>query len=309
MRMSTRAASPYGEVETDQPRGDANPNQTSQTTPTTAILFPGQGSQTPEMRELVARERPDLLQAAIDEVGEDPFPRADDGTNFAQPAIFCASLAGWASIGSPVAELLAGHSLGELGALVAAGAVDERDALALVTLRGKLMYESGLQAGDGSMVAVIGAGASDHAQEIADASSLTVANDNSPLQIVLSGAKANIPAGIDAAKALGLRAMELDVTGAFHSPMMAAAVPEFERALAGVEFREPVTTVLSAVTAQPFADPRRELADALTQPVRWREVMLAMHAFGARRFVDVGPGRVLTGLAKRTLKDVELVNA
>ena len=261
------------------------------------------------MRELVARERPDLLQAAIDEVGEDPFPRADDGTNFAQPAIFCASLAGWASIGSPVAELMAGHSLGELGALVAAGAVDERDALALVTLRGKLMYESGLAAGDGSMVAVIGAGAADHAQEIADASSLTVANDNSPMQIVLSGAKANIPAGIDAAKSLGLRAMELDVTGAFHSPMMAAAVPEFERALADVAFREPVTTVISAVTAQPFADPRRELADALTQPVRWREVMLAMHELGARRFVDVGPGRVLTGLAKRTLKDVELVNA
>jgi [acyl-carrier-protein] S-malonyltransferase len=307
MRMSTQAASPHSATETVRATGDADHNEISQTT--TAILFPGQGSQTPEMRELVARERPDLLQAAIDAVGEDPFPRADDGTNFAQPAIFCASLAGWASIGSPVAELMAGHSLGELGALVAAGAVDERDALALVTLRGKLMYESGLAAGDGSMVAVIGAGAADHAQEIADASSLTVANDNSPMQIVLSGDKANIPVGIDAAKALGLRAMELDVTGAFHSPMMAAAVPEFERALADVAFREPITTVLSAVTAKPFADPRRELADALTQPVRWREVMLTMHERGARRFVDVGPGRVLTGLAKRTLKDVELVNA
>jgi [acyl-carrier-protein] S-malonyltransferase len=309
MRMSTRTASPHGAVDTDRTPGDADPNHTPQKATTTAILFPGQGSQTPEMRELVARERPDLLEAAIDEVGEDPFPRADDGTNFAQPAIFCASLAGWASIGSPVTGLMAGHSLGELGALVATGAVDERDALALVTLRGKLMYESGLAAGDGSMVAVIGAGAADHAQEIADASSLTVANDNSPMQIVLSGAKANIPAGIEAAKALGLRAMELDVTGAFHSPMMAAAVPEFERALADVEFREPVTTVISAVTARPFSDPRRELADALTQPVRWREVMLEMHERGARRFVDVGPGRVLTGLAKRTLKDVELVNA
>jgi [acyl-carrier-protein] S-malonyltransferase len=309
MRMSTRTASPHGAVDTDRTPGAADPNPSPQTATVTAILFPGQGSQTPEMRELVARERPDLLQAAIDEVGEDPFPRADDGTNFAQPAIFCASLAGWASIGSPVAELMAGHSLGELGALVAASAVDERDALALVTLRGKLMYESGLQAGDGSMVAVMGAGAADHAQEIADASSLTVANDNSPMQIVLSGAKASIPAAIDTAKALGLRAMELDVTGAFHSPMMAAAVPEFERALADVEFREPATTVISAVTAKPFANPRRELADALTQPVRWREVMLAMHELGARRFVDVGPGRVLTGLGKRTLKDVELVNA
>jgi [acyl-carrier-protein] S-malonyltransferase len=308
MRMSTRTASPHGAVDTDRTPGDADPH-TPQTATMTAILFPGQGSQTPEMRELVARERPDLLQAAIDQVGEDPFPRADDGTNFAQPAIFCASLAGWASIGSPVAELLAGHSLGELGALVAAEAIDERDALALVTLRGKLMYESGMAAGDGSMVAVMGAGAADHAQEIADAAELTVANDNSPMQIVLSGAKAQIPAAVESAKGLGLRAMELDVTGAFHSPMMAAAVPEFERALADVEFREPVTTVISAVTAKPFADPRRELADALTQPVRWREVILTMHELGARRFVDVGPGRVLTGLAKRTLKDVELVNA
>ena len=305
MRMSTQAASPHGAPETVSAIGDADQHETTRT----AILFPGQGSQTPEMRELVARERPDLLQAAIDAVGEDPFPRADDGTNFAQPAIFCASLAGWASIGSPIAELMAGHSLGELGALVAAGAVDERDALTLVTLRGKLMYESGLAAGDGSMVAVIGAGAADHADEIAHASSLTVANDNSPMQIVLSGARANIPAAIDTAKTLGLRAMELDVTGAFHSPMMAAAVPEFERALGDVEFREPITTVISAVTARPFSDPRRELADALTHPVRWREAMLAMHELGARRFVDVGPGRVLTGLAKRTLKDVELVNA
>jgi [acyl-carrier-protein] S-malonyltransferase len=303
--MSTQATSRHGAPESARPPGELDDPGTSGT----AILFPGQGSQTPEMRELVARVRPDLLELAIEAVGEDPFPRADDGTNFAQPAIFCASLAGWASIGSPVAELMAGHSLGELGALVAADAIAEADALALVTLRGKLMYESGLAAGDGSMVAVMGAGAADHAQEIADASKLTVANDNSPMQIVLSGARSSIPAAVEAAEALKLRAMELDVTGAFHSPMMAAAVPEFERALAGVEFREPATTVISAVTARPFSDPRRELADALTLPVRWREVLLAMHVLGARRFVDVGPGRVLTGLAKRTLKGVELVNA
>jgi malonyl CoA-acyl carrier protein transacylase len=103
--------------------------------------------------------------------------------------------------------------------------------------------------------------------------------------------------------------MELDVTGAFHSPMMAAAVPEFAAALADVRFVTPGTTVVSAVTAAPFTDPRAELADALTMPVRWREVLLALHGLGAERFVDVGPGRVLTGLAKRTLSDVELVNA
>jgi len=274
-----------------------------------AILFPGQGSQTPEMRELVQRVRPDLLALAAEIVGEDPFARADEGTNYAQPAIFCASLAGWTALGSPLGMAMAGHSLGELGALVAAGALDEREGLELVALRGRLMHESGTAAGDGSMVAVIGAGASEHAEEIAGASELTVANDNSPLQIVLSGAKAHIPAAIDAAKGLGLRAMELDVTGAFHSPMMAAAVPEFAAALAEVRFETPRTTVVSAVTAAPFTDPRAELADALTMPVRWREVLLALRDLGAERFVDVGPGRVLTGLAKRTLADVELVNA
>ena len=161
------------------------------------------------------------------------------------------------------------------------------------------------------MIAVLGADAAERAPEIAEAHGLTVANDNSPKQVVLSGARSRLPDALAHAKDLGLRAMELDVTGAFHSPMMAAAVPEFERALADVTFREPAeqTTVISAVTAQPFTDPRRELADALTMPVRWRETMLALHELGAERFVDVGPGRVLTGLAKRTLSGVELVNA
>jgi [acyl-carrier-protein] S-malonyltransferase len=277
--------------------------------PATAILFPGQGSQTPDMRDLVARVAPELLELTAEVVGEDPFPRANEGTNFAQPAIFAASLAGWTAIGSPVAEYMAGHSLGELGALVAAGALGQREGLELVALRGRLMHEAGRRAGDGSMIAVLGAGASERAAELADAHALVVANDNSPLQVVLSGSAANLPAAIDHAKELGLRAMELDVTGAFHSPMMASAVPEFTEALAATNFTTPRTTVISAVTARPFEDPRRELADALTMPVRWRETMLALHELGAQRFVDVGPGRVLSGLAKRTLKGVELVNA
>jgi [acyl-carrier-protein] S-malonyltransferase len=277
-----------------------------------AILFPGQGSQTPDMRDLVQRVRPDLLEMAVQAVGEDPFPRADDGTHFAQPAIFCASLAGWEALGRPVEAFMAGHSLGEIGALVAAGALDEREGLELVALRGRLMHQSGLEAedGEGGMIAVLGAGASEHAPDIAEAHDLTVANDNSPMQVVISGAKSRLPDALAQAKEMGLRAMELDVTGAFHSPMMAGAVPEFERALADVTFSEPAsTTVVSAVTAQPFTDPRRELADALTMPVRWREVMLTLRELGAERFVDVGPGRVLTGLAKRTLSGVELVNA
>jgi [acyl-carrier-protein] S-malonyltransferase len=276
----------------------------------TAILFPGQGSQTPDMRETVAEVRPDLLSLADEIVGEDPFARAEEGTRFAQPAIFCASLAGWEALGRPSGDFMAGHSLGELAALVAAGSLTERDGLELVALRGKLMQESGERAGDGGMLALMGAGAADHAPELADAHGLSVANDNSPQQVVLSGDRRAFPEAIAAAKELGLRPMELPVTGAFHSPMMAEAVPSFATALERVEVSPPQgVTVLSAVTAAPFEDVRAQLAQALTMPVRWREVLLAMRERGAERFVEVGPGRVLTGLVKRTLKDVELAHA
>jgi malonyl CoA-acyl carrier protein transacylase len=275
----------------------------------TAILFPGQGSQSRDMRESVAHVRPDLLAMVDTLVGEDPFPRAEEGTGFAQPAIFCASLAGWTALGRPEGDLMAGHSLGELGALVAAGCLSERDGLRLVVLRGRLMQRAGAQAGDGGMLALLGAGAAEQADALAEAHGLSVANDNSPQQIVLSGARSTLPAAAAAAKELGLRAMELPVTGAFHSPMMEAAVPEFAAALEQVEVREPRVPVLSAVTAQPFDDVRRRLAEGLLSPVRWRETMLELHRLGAERFIEVGPGRVLTGLAKRTLSDVELVNA
>src|ERR1035437_3508650 len=217
----------------------------------TAILFPGQGSQTSDMRQIVAEARPELLELAMQIVGTDPFTRAQEGTNFAQPAIFCASLAGWAVLGTPEGGWMAGHSLGELAALVAAGCLGERDGLELVTLRGRLMQRAGEQAGDGGMLALLGAGAAEHATELADAHGLAVANDNSPQQIVLSGARAKLPAAAQAAKEMGLRAMELPVTGAFHSPMMAAAVPEFAAALEQVELRPPRVPVLSAVTARP----------------------------------------------------------
>jgi [acyl-carrier-protein] S-malonyltransferase len=282
-----------------------------------AILFPGQGSQTPEMRDLVERARPDLLELALEVVGDDPFARVDDGTMYAQPAIFCASLAGWHVLGEsgPVEhDYLAGHSLGELGALVAAGCLTERDGLELVALRGRLMQEAGAQASGGvggGMVALLGADAAERAPELAREHGVALANDNSPQQVVLSGRSDLLPGVIAAAKEAGLRAMELPVTGAFHSPLMAPALPAFAAAIAEVEVRAAAggVTVISAVTAAPFDDIRTRLVEALTSPVRWREVLLALHERGVDRFVEVGPGRVLTGLAKRTLRDVELVNA
>jgi [acyl-carrier-protein] S-malonyltransferase len=276
----------------------------------TAILFPGQGSQTPDMGETVSRVRPDLVSLVEQIVGEDPFVRAEEGTRYAQPAIFCASLAGWEALGRPSGDFMAGHSLGELAALVAAGCLTERDGLELVALRGKLMQESGERAGDGGMLALLGAGAADHAGELADAHGLAVANDNSPQQVVLSGDRGSFEAASAAAKELGLRPMDLPVTGAFHSPMMAEAVPPFVAALERVEVSTPQgVTVFSAVTAAPFEDVRAQLAQALTMPVRWRETLVAIRDRGAERFVEVGPGRVLTGLVKRTLKDVELAHA
>jgi len=275
----------------------------------TALLFPGQGSQTADMRDQVARVRPDLLKLASDVVGEDPFARVDDGTAYAQPAIFCASIAGWCQLGRPSYEFTAGHSLGELGALVAAGVLTERAGLELVALRGRLMQRAGETAGDGGMIALLGADAAERADEVAGPHGLSIANDNSPQQVVLSGPRSALPAAEETARELGLRAMILPVTGAFHSPMMASALPEFEQALAAVELRRASSTVISAVTAEPFDDVRARLAQALTGPVRWREVLLTLHERGVRRFVEVGPGKVLTGLAKRTLKDVELISA
>ncbi len=274
----------------------------------TAVLFPGQGSQTPEMRDAVADARPDLLELALEVVGEDPFARVEDGTAYAQPAIFCASLAGWSALGHPQGDFMAGHSLGELGALVAAGSLSERDGLELVALRGRLMQEAGEHAGRGGMVALLGAQAAALAAEVAGAHGLSVANDNSPQQVVLSGPREALDGAARTAGELGLRAVILPVTGAFHSPMMASAIPAFEAALARVEVAAPRVVVLSAVTAAPFDDIRGRLLDALTMPVRWRETMLALHELGAARFVEVGPGRVLTALAKRTLRDVELVS-
>jgi [acyl-carrier-protein] S-malonyltransferase len=261
-------------------------------------LFPGQGSQTPEMRDLVADRAPDLLERVIALVGEDPFPRATESTRFAQPAIFCASLAGWDALGLDAAAA-AGHSLGELAALAAAGVLERDDALRLVTLRGKLMAEAD---DDGSMLALVGADQAD-AEAVANAAGITVANDNAPGQVVLSGPRDKLKVAEDAAKERGKRAIAVDVAGAFHSPSMEPAVEPFRTALDETEIHEAAFPVFSCASTQPFEDVRAELAAALTKPVRWRETVIALHDAGGRRFVEVGPGKVLARLGKRILPD------
>ena len=263
-----------------------------------AALFPGQGSHTPGMRELVASRAPDLLERVTELVGEDPFARVEQSTRFAQPAIFCASLAGWDALGlEPCAA--AGHSLGELAALVAAGVLTREDGLELVVLRGRLMAEAD---DAGSMLALVG-GSSEEAAEIAREAGITVANDNAPGQVVLSGPRDGLERAEEIASERGRRVLALDVAGAFHSPSMQPAVAPFRAALDEVELHEPRFPVVSCASTRPFRDPRAELAAALTKPVRWRETMLALHGEGVRRFVEVGPGKVLARMGKRILPE------
>jgi [acyl-carrier-protein] S-malonyltransferase len=272
----------------------------------TAVLFPGQGSLTGDAAEHATAVRPDLVQRAGELIGDDPFARAAESTRYAQPAIFVASLAGWAEREDDLADVvaMAGHSLGELSALVAAGALSAEDGLRLVVLRGRLMADAAAAAPDGRMVALLG-GSPATAEELAASHDCTIANDNAPGQLVLSGSASAIEALLVPARATGFKTMVLDVAGAFHSPAMAAVEKPFRDALEDAEWTEPRVPVVSGFTAEPFRDIPYELARALVSPVRWREVMATLFARGAREYVDVGPGRVLQRLATRNLTSLE----
>ncbi len=256
------------------------------------------------MRDRVAAVRPELLELVTECVGEDPFPRADEDTRFAQPAILVASLAAYSELADERPTAVAGHSLGELTALAVAQAISEGDAIRLAALRGKLMSESGARRGDGTMLAALG-GERDVVAEIADRTGVVVANDNAPGQLVLSGERAALGAAKDALGEAGVKILELNVAGAFHSPFMADAVPDFTEALAATEVREPGVEVWSCVTAKPIDDVRGRLAEALTSPVRWRETILGLDGAGIDRFVDAGPSQVLAKMLKRILSSSE----
>jgi malonyl CoA-acyl carrier protein transacylase len=254
------------------------------------------------MATVVAAHRPDLLSLLREEVGADPFDGLATSTGFAQPAIYCASIACWEQAGRPRGEMIAGHSLGELAALVAGGALGEEQGLRLAVVRGRLM-EAAAQATPGGMMAVLGEGAD--ATEVAARLGLALANDNAPGQVVFSGSTAALTAARRELRAAGLKTIRLPVAGAFHSPAMATAALRFREALAKVAFREPQVPVFSSIAAAPFGDPRAGLAGALTEPVRWRQTLARMWEAGARTFVEVGPGDVLTGLVRRSLDGAE----
>jgi malonyl CoA-acyl carrier protein transacylase len=274
-----------------------------------ALLFPGQGSQTADMRETVERQLPDLLELALEEVGPELFERAADGTRWAQPAIYCAALAGAEELraegrdGQPVeADVMAGHSLGEITALVHAGSLGAEDGLRLVAARGRFMQEAAEETGDGGMTAVRAREDNrDAIAEVAAANDVAIANDNAPDQLVLSGAVDALDRVELELKERGVRGKRLPVAGAFHSPLMQPAVEPFRAVVTDIDFGDPRVPVMSCVTARPFEDIPDQLVRALTEPVLWLDVVRALDERGVTEFVETGPGGVLTNLVKKSL--------
>jgi len=258
------------------------------------------------MRELVERHEPELAELALAEVGEDPFALVDEGTAYAQPAILCAGLAAWTGAGRPSAAFFAGHSLGELSALAAAGAIAHTDAVRMAVLRGRLMQDAAADQ-PGGMLAVLGD--AERARAAATAGGAVIANDNGPTQIVVAGPPEALAATESAAKEDGLRTIELAVRGAFHTPSMKPAVEPFREALGEIEIEAPDAPVYSSVFASPFGTTadrvRDQLAAALVRPVRWRETVEALYEVGVRDFTDAGPGKTLARMIRRAFDDVE----
>src|SRR3954447_17169665 len=231
--------------------------------PQIALLFPGQGSQTADMREAVERRRPDLLELALEEVGPDLFERAADGTRWAQPAIYCAALAGAEELGTD-ADVMGGHSLGEITALVAAGALGAADGLRLVAARGRLMQEAAEETGDGGMTAVRAReGNRETIAEVAAAAGVAIANDNAPDQLVLSGSLEALDRAEAELKERGVRSKRLPVAGASRAPRMDPGGEPFRAVVESVELAEPRVPVYSCVTAEPFDDVPAQLVRAL----------------------------------------------
>jgi malonyl CoA-acyl carrier protein transacylase len=185
---------------------------------------------------------------------------------------------------------------------VAAGAIGAEDGLRLVAARGRLMQEAAEETGDGGMTAVRARG--DNRETIIETAAeagVQVANDNAPDQLVLSGALDALDRAEELLSERGIRSKRLPVAGAFHSPLMRPAVDPYRDVVDSIEIGEPRVPVYSCVTAEPFDDIRGRLVEALTEPVRWFDVVRALDERGVTDFVETGPGRVLSNLVKKSL--------
>jgi len=289
-----------------------------------AFVFPGQGAQFSGMgkdmydsdaqAKQMFEKANDILQFRITDL---MFSGTDEDlrqTKVTQPAIFLHSVILAHTLGAAFdPDMVAGHSLGEFSALVAAQALSFEDGLVLVSKRAQAMQKA-CEAEPSTMAAIIGL--EDHVVEDVCAAIDEVvvpANYNSPGQLVISGSMKGIDIACEKLKEAGAkRALPLKVGGAFHSPLMEPARIELARAISETMFMKPICPVYQNVSAQPVMDPEQikaNLVDQLTSPVRWTQIMLNMIADGATKFIEVGPGTVLQGLVKKVNKDIEAVSA
>jgi [acyl-carrier-protein] S-malonyltransferase len=228
---------------------------------------------------------------------------ADDlkATKVTQPAIFLHSVV-LALSQSEKPQMVAGHSLGEFSALVAAGALDFEDGLKLVSLRAQAMQKC-CEKVPGTMAAIIGLPDKTIEEICAGIDGVVPANYNSPGQVVISGEETAVDKACEALKAAGAkRALKLAVSGAFHSPLMEPARAELAKAIEATPFHKPVCPIYQNVTAAPTEDPeviKENCLKQLTSPVRWTQSVLNMLEDGGTHFVELGPGTVLQGLVKR----------
>ncbi|WP_375460137.1 ACP S-malonyltransferase [uncultured Enterovirga sp.] len=288
-----------------------------------AVIFPGQGSQAVGMGAALATKFP-AARAVLAEVDEALSQNLSglmrDGpteelnlTSNAQPALMAASLAAFRVLQSEAGldlargvRVVAGHSLGEYSALAAAGSLSIRDAARLLRIRGDAMQRA-VPVGAGAMAALLGLDrevAEEIAREAATGGEVCdVANDNGPGQVVVSGHKAAVERAVVIAQGRGARrAIMLSVSAPFHCGLMAPAAETMREALGGTILHAPAVPVVANVKAAPISDPdaiRAALVQQVTATVRWRESVVAMAALGIDRFVEVGAGKVLTGLVKR----------
>lgn len=286
---------------------------------TFAFVFPGQGSQSVGMLNSVAA-RPEVratLQEASDALGEDVAKLISEGpaealslTTNTQPVMLTAGVAfyrAWLAAGGAVPKVMAGHSLGEYSALVAAGVISFKDAVPLVRFRAEAM-QSAVPVGTGGMAAILGLDDAMVIQVCTQASAesggiVEAVNFNAPGQVVIAGASDAVTKACELLKAAGAkRALPLPVSAPFHSSLLQPASEKLKAYLANIEFKVPTVSVINNVDVQIFNDPAA-IKDALVRqaakPVRWQETIQAMAQQGITQVVECGPGKVLAGLTKR----------
>ncbi|WP_425479776.1 ACP S-malonyltransferase [Dehalogenimonas alkenigignens] len=291
--------------------------------PMLAFVFPGQGAQAPGMGLDVYEEYDSaraVFKAADERLGfsisrlcfEGPEEKLRE-TAIAQPAIVTASLAYLAALRDmdilPEPDFVAGHSLGEYTALAAAGALDVADAVQLAALRGRLMQLASQQS-PGVMAAVMGLDEAVINQTAAE-SGIFIANFNSPGQIVISGDRDRMATASEILVSKGARVVPLAVSGAFHTPLMAPAAEGLSKVVERLNFKDTAVPIVANTTGLPITgaeDIRAELLKQLTTSVYWQKSVEYMIGAGVSTFIEVGPGKVLSGLVRRINRDVRTIN-